>query len=111
MTMTPVCEAAGLAERTPVRVQADGVPVVLVRDGEQVHALHDVCSHAEVALSEGELVTRRGGLALECWLHGSCFHLRTGAPTGLPATDPVAVFPAEINEGWVHVDPAVRVAG
>jgi len=31
--------------------------IVLVRDGEQVHALHDVCSHAEVPLNEGE-VTR-----------------------------------------------------
>src|SRR5438105_7877832 len=28
---------------------------------------------------------------VECWLHGSCFDLRTGSPTGPPATEPVHV--------------------
>ena len=35
----------------------------------EVHALHDVCSHAEVPLSEGEVVDG----TIECWLHGSSF--------------------------------------
>ncbi|AOS63177.1 non-heme iron oxygenase ferredoxin subunit [Actinoalloteichus hymeniacidonis] len=111
MTMTPVCEVDELPEGKPVRHDVDGVSVVLVRDAHGVHALHDVCSHAEVALSEGDLVTKGGKLMLECWLHGSCFDLRTGAPTGLPATDPVAVFATEISQGWVRVDPARRIAG
>ena len=40
-------------------------------------------------LSEGEV----DGGAIECWLHGSCFDLRTGKPTGLPAFEPVPVYP------------------
>ena len=67
-------------------------------DGE-VYAIRDVCSHAEVPLSEGEI----DGCTLECWLHGSRFDLRTGAPTGLPATEPVPVYPVEIRDDDIYV--------
>jgi nitrite reductase/ring-hydroxylating ferredoxin subunit len=48
----------------------------------------DVCSHADVALSEGEV----DDCSIECWLHGSRFDLRTGEALSLPATAPVPVF-------------------
>ncbi len=60
---------------------------------------YDECSHAAVALSEGEV----DGCTLECWLHGSRFDLRTGEPTGLPATEPVPVYPVEIRDGDIYV--------
>ena len=53
----------------------------------------------QIALSEGEV----DGCTLECWLHGSRFDLRTGEPTGLPATEPVPVYPVEIRDGDVYV--------
>ena len=56
-------------------------------------AIEDECSHAAVALSEGEV----GDCQIECWLHGSMFDLRTGKPTNLPATEPVATFPIEVR--------------
>ena len=37
-------------------------------------------------LSEGDVE----GCEIECWLHGSRFDLRTGKPSGLPATEPVS---------------------
>jgi 3-phenylpropionate/trans-cinnamate dioxygenase ferredoxin subunit len=43
--------------------------------GDEVHALRDECAHAELALSDGEVT----GKGIECFLHGSCFDLRTGA--------------------------------
>ncbi|HEY8373168.1 MAG TPA: non-heme iron oxygenase ferredoxin subunit [Pseudonocardiaceae bacterium] len=95
-----VCSLTELDESKPFPVEVDGTPVVLVRQGGEVYALYDVCSHAEVALSEGE-VTKRG---IECWLHGSCFDLRTGQPSALPATEPVAVFPVDIRGDDVFVD-------
>ena len=49
--------------------------------------------HAAVALSEGEVED----CTVECWLHGSRFDLRTGKPTGLPATEPVATFPVDVT--------------
>ena len=63
------------------------------------YAIYDECSHAAVPLSEGEV----DGCTLECWLHGSRFDLRTGEPTGLPATVPVPVYPVEIRDGFVFV--------
>ena len=41
---------------------------------------------------------------IECWLHGSRFDLRTGKPTGLPATEPVAVYPVTVQGDDVLVD-------
>lgn len=101
----PVCALADLAQRRPRPVRVGDVDVVLVRDGDEVFALRDECSHAEVALSEGDVqATRSGGLRVECWLHGSCFDLRTGQPSGLPATEPVDTFTTRVVDGAVYVD-------
>ena len=75
------------------------VAVVRAEDGE-LYAISDVCSHGAVSLSEGEVE----GATVECWLHGSKFDLRTGAPTGLPATRPVPVYPVTVDGERVLVD-------
>ncbi len=84
---------ADLRPNQPRRVVIDGVPVALVRVGDEVFAVSDICSHAEVSLSEGEV----SGCQIECWLHGSRFDLRTGEPSGPPAFEPVPVYPVEIE--------------
>ena len=94
-------KVSGLKEGEPVRVVVGGVPVALVlADDGEVHAVGDTCTHAEVSLSEGEVE----GCAIECWLHGSAFDLRTGQPLSLPAIRPVPVFPVTIDGGDVLVD-------
>jgi 3-phenylpropionate/trans-cinnamate dioxygenase ferredoxin subunit len=98
--MIRACALSDLDEGKPFAVEVDDVEIVLVRQGEMVHALRDECSHAELALSEGELTPQ----GIECWLHGSCFDLRTGEPSSPPATEPVEVFAVEIRDGEVHVD-------
>jgi 3-phenylpropionate/trans-cinnamate dioxygenase ferredoxin subunit len=98
--MIRACALSDLDDGKPLGVEVDDEPVVLVRQGDDVHALRDECSHATLNLSEGE-VTKKG---IECWLHGSCFDLRTGQPSSLPATEPVDVFPVEIRDGDVFVD-------
>jgi len=65
-----------------------------------VFAVDDICSHAEVSLSEGDVEDGR----VECWLHGSRFDLRTGKATSLPATEPIAVFPVKVEGDEVLVD-------
>ena len=74
--------------------------VVIARDGDEVFALENECSHAAVALSEGEVADCQ----IECWLHGSMFDLRTGKPTNFPATEPVATVPVDVRDGDVYVD-------
>jgi 3-phenylpropionate/trans-cinnamate dioxygenase ferredoxin subunit len=34
---------------------------------------------------------------VECWLHGSCFDLRSGKPTGPPATAAVPTYQVKID--------------
>ena len=87
------CAVDDVADGSAIRVTIDGIPVAIVRSSGEVYAIHDVCSHANVALSEGEIEDQ----TLECWLHGSRFDLVTGRPTGLPATQPVPVYPVKID--------------
>ncbi|WP_221359189.1 non-heme iron oxygenase ferredoxin subunit [Streptomyces beigongshangae] len=99
-TFLRACGLDELAEDTPKRVELDGTPVSLVQTEGEVFAIHDICSHANVSLSEGEVEDCQ----IECWLHGSAFDLRTGKPSGLPATRPVPVYPVKIEGGSVLVD-------
>jgi 3-phenylpropionate/trans-cinnamate dioxygenase ferredoxin subunit len=55
-----------------------------------------------VPLSEGDV----GDGEIECWLHGSRFDLATGEPTGLPAYEPVEVYPVTLDGDDVLVDVA-----
>ncbi|MFD8914104.1 non-heme iron oxygenase ferredoxin subunit [Streptomyces sp. NPDC059575] len=88
-----VCGLSELSEDTPKRVELDGTPVSVVKTEGEVYAIYDICSHANVSLSEGEVEDGQ----IECWLHGSCFDLRTGKPSGPPATRPVPVYPVKIE--------------
>ncbi len=95
-----VARLSELPEEGAVRVQVGSTPVCLARSGGEVFAVNDVCSHADVSLSEGDVEDG----TVECWLHGSRFDLRTGRPTGLPATKPVATYAVTIEGDDVHVD-------
>ncbi|MFZ0159199.1 MAG: non-heme iron oxygenase ferredoxin subunit [Kineosporiaceae bacterium] len=101
MSVRPALSLDALPAVGAVRVVLDGVPVAIVRDEHgEVYALGDTCSHAEVSLAEGEVED----CAIECWLHGSRFDLRTGKPLALPAIRPVPVYPVTIDAGMVLVD-------
>ena len=93
------CALSDLSEGESLAVEIDGEPVAIVRTEGEVFAIRDVCSHAEVPLTEGEV----DGYTIECWLHGSCFDLRTGKPTGPPATRPVPTYPVKTEGGDVYV--------
>ena len=84
---------ADLADDSAVSVEIDGVPVCLAKTEGEVFAVADVCSHADIPLSEGEVENG----TVDCWLHGSRFDLRSGRPTGLPATRPVPIYPVKID--------------
>ncbi len=100
MSMARACGVADVTSGQPLAVEVDGVDVVVVRSDDEWYAIYDECSHAAIALSEGDVE----GCEIECWLHGSRFDLRTGKPTGLPATEPVAVYPITVEGDDVLVD-------
>jgi 3-phenylpropionate/trans-cinnamate dioxygenase ferredoxin subunit len=100
--MTEFTRACALTDIPPegaLGVEVQGEPVAIVRAEGALYALRDVCSHAEVPLSEGDIYDH----TVECWLHGSCFDLRTGKPTGPPATEPVPTYPVKIDGDDVYV--------
>ncbi|WP_420450763.1 non-heme iron oxygenase ferredoxin subunit [Ilumatobacter sp.] len=99
--MTDVGSLDDFADGTATRVEVDGAPVAVVRCGDDLHAIGDVCSHANVSLSGGEVWCDE--LELECPKHASAFSLTTGRPSTLPATQPVAVHDVEVRDGRVQV--------
>lgn len=99
--MTAVFPLAELESGTARKVDLDGVAVAVVRIDDDVYAIGDVCSHAEVSLSGGEVWCDER--ELECPKHSSAFSLVTGEPTTLPATQPVAVYHAEVVDGQVRI--------
>jgi 3-phenylpropionate/trans-cinnamate dioxygenase ferredoxin subunit len=89
-----VAELGEIPEEGVLGVEADDeTPIALVRSEGEVYAVRDVCSHAEVRLSEGEVEDG----TIECWLHGSCFDLRSGAPINPPATQAVPTYDVKID--------------
>ena len=93
------CKLSDLADNTAKGLELDGVPVCVALTQGEVFALSDICSHADVNLSDGDVEDG----TVECWLHGSRFDLRSGRPTGLPANRPVPTYPVKIDGDDVYV--------
>ena len=91
-----------LASGTARRFEVSGRSVAVIRIGDDVYAIGDTCSHADVSLSEGEVLC--DSKEIECWKHGSTFSLETGQPDTLPATQPVPVYVASVRDGDIVVD-------
>jgi nitrite reductase/ring-hydroxylating ferredoxin subunit len=81
-------DASQLADGRLTRVIVGDTPVLLVRRGEEIFALHDRCSHRGCSLSDGDLE----GDEIACACHGSRFDLRTGGLRSGPATSPQPAF-------------------
>jgi Fe-S cluster assembly protein SufD len=78
----------------------DEEAVALIRTGDGVYAVVDVCSHEDYPLSEGWVEDH----TVECALHGSRFDLVTGNPDSPPALRPVQIFPVRVEGEDVLVD-------
>lgn len=107
MSFERVCAPEEVPTDEALAVTLGDLELAIARDGDEFFALQDLCSHAAVSLSEGEV----SDCQIECWLHGSRFDLRTGKPTGLPATEPVANFAIEVRDDGVYVDASATLNG
>jgi len=94
-----VCSLKDLEPNVPKRIETPQVDIVLVQVDGTIHALEDLCSHAEFPLSDGMV----RDCTIECDLHGSRFDLRNGEPLGPPATAPVPVYPVTVEGDYVYV--------
>jgi nitrite reductase/ring-hydroxylating ferredoxin subunit len=81
-------------------VRPDGGALVLVvAQGEQLHALADRCSHRGGPLHEGDIAEG----CVTCPWHGSVFRLVDGEIERGPATQPQPVYEARVVDGSVQV--------
>ena len=100
--MTIVAKFSELESGTAHKVIVDGVPVAVVRIEDEVFAIADTCSHADISLSLGMVWCETK--QIECIKHGSAFNLVTGQPDTFPATQPVAVYSAKVVNDEVIVE-------
>jgi nitrite reductase/ring-hydroxylating ferredoxin subunit len=94
-----------LPDRRPAMVTVDGTQVLLVRNGEEVFAIGNRCSHMGAPLAKGP-VTFAGSLrTVRCPLHGSTFDLSNGKVMKGPATQPMPAFDTRVTEGIIEIRP------
>jgi 3-phenylpropionate/trans-cinnamate dioxygenase ferredoxin subunit len=110
MAFERLCALSDVPNAGSLRVELPDIDIAVVRFDDEVYAIEDVCSHAEVALTDGEVDEVDGAPTIECALHGSCFDLRTGEPTNPPATEPVPVYPVRVEGDDVYVDTSADAA-
>lgn len=83
-----------------IEVEGIRVPIVLLKRGDRVHALHGRCSHMGAPLAEGKVVD---GVCVECPWHGSRFDMRDGSVVQGPSAFPQPFYEARVRDGTVEV--------
>lgn len=86
--------------RLVVRLEGEKTPVLILKVGDEVFAISDICTHDKNPLSDGPVE----GYSIKCTRHGAKFDLRTGQAT-LPAPRPVKAYKAKIEDDqiWLEV--------
>jgi 3-phenylpropionate/trans-cinnamate dioxygenase ferredoxin component len=85
------------------RFEHDHRPFAVANLGDEGFRVVDaICSHAHYFLDEGDVDAEDE--TVECPKHGSTFDLNTGRPRTLPATQPVEVFTAKVENDDVMIE-------
>jgi nitrite reductase/ring-hydroxylating ferredoxin subunit/uncharacterized membrane protein len=96
---TATIDAADLPAGQPRSCVVGDTPVLLLRHGDGVHAMHNRCSHRGCMLSDGDVE----GEIVTCACHGSQFDLRDGSVQRGPATVGQPVYEARESGGRIEV--------
>jgi nitrite reductase/ring-hydroxylating ferredoxin subunit/uncharacterized membrane protein len=96
---TPTVTEDELAAGRPVCARAGDVNVLIVRDGDGIHALDDRCTHRGGPLHEGEVADG----CVTCPWHGSRFRLTDGSVERGPASSPQPLYETRVSDGRVEV--------
>jgi 3-phenylpropionate/trans-cinnamate dioxygenase ferredoxin component len=83
-------------------VEVEGERVCLANVEGEIFAFQDRCSHRDFPLSNGEV--DKDDCTIMCEWHGATFDMRTGAARSLPATRPIKVYGARVEDGSILVD-------
>jgi 3-phenylpropionate/trans-cinnamate dioxygenase ferredoxin reductase subunit len=78
--------------------------VLLVREGDRVHAIGASCSHYHAPLADGLVISG----TIRCPWHHACFDLKTGGVVRAPALSPLPVWQVEKRDGRFFVGAKVQ---
>ncbi len=95
----PVLKINQLPDNKPIRVDAQGRPVCLIRRGEDVYAIGAVCSHYGGPLEQGQLTDS----SIRCPWHYSQFSIKDGRVEAGPTTAPVPAYDVRIRNSQIEV--------
>ena len=96
---------ADLPENQPRRVEVNGVPILLVRQGDRIYAMHETCTHMGGPLSQGAVVDG----AVQCPWHASRFGLDDGHIVAGPAAFAERCLATRVRNGQIEVGPGARL--
>jgi nitrite reductase/ring-hydroxylating ferredoxin subunit/uncharacterized membrane protein len=99
---TPVLGSADLAEGAPRVVRAGDTEVLLVREGDRLHALWAKCTHECGPLADGRFADGN----VTCPWHGSTFRLSDGKVVRGPAAASQPVYETRVVDGKIEVRAA-----
>jgi len=94
-----VATLSELPQDQPIEVDAGTRKIVLVRQGDSVHALAATCPHRGVPMSKGTVVGDR----IVCGVHRAAFALDSGELLSPPACENLARYAVRIASDAVHV--------
>jgi nitrite reductase/ring-hydroxylating ferredoxin subunit/uncharacterized membrane protein len=96
---TAIGDASSFANGEPRAALAGDTPVLVLRHGDGIHAIHNRCSHRGCLLTDGEVE----GHVVTCACHGSRFDVRDGSLVRGPATAGQPSFEARETDGKVEI--------
>jgi NADPH-dependent 2,4-dienoyl-CoA reductase/sulfur reductase-like enzyme/nitrite reductase/ring-hydroxylating ferredoxin subunit len=99
VAMHEVAAFADVADQGMLKVELEGKPILLLRDGVVVRAYGAACPHAGAPLDEGAVCNGR----LVCPWHKAVFRIADGALLEPPALDPLTRFAVQVVEGRILV--------
>jgi nitrite reductase/ring-hydroxylating ferredoxin subunit/uncharacterized membrane protein len=94
-----VLAEAELLENQLRRVDANGMPVLLVRRGHRIYAIAEICSHLGGPLSEGKLEDA----TVRCPWHGSRFSLEDGSVLEGPSVHAQPILEVRVRDGQIEL--------
>lgn len=95
----PVLDAADLPENKLTRVDAAGIPAVLLKQGNTIYAIAATCSHLGGPLDEGTVED----CVVTCPWHSSRFHMSDGSVVNGPAVYAQPTFAVRVRDGKIQL--------
>lgn len=98
-----VMDEADLTEGKLTRVDAAGIPAVLLKQARTIYAIGATCTHMAGPLDEGTVTQGNNGPVVQCPWHGSRFCMNDGSVVNGPAVYAEPTFAVRVREGKIQL--------